>query len=303
MCTYLVCVAGLLTALVLAEPGCAEEIEPSAPVQSLCPFVRSAANQTQLEAGINDRIHEEKMFPERESNIQSAVPFQRLLSAGSPATTGKRKLIASILLDKVSFKDLAPQQRALISRLPARCGITTNMPLLPASVFRQLDPSQRAVFVANTQALLHTHIIDSRDGKDLGALFQLIDELLDIRGANSALHSDHQFHLVVRLVPDARQKLERAAQFEGGENHFYHKKYPLSFRQLRKFGHRGQEAGLHICLTRDGQFAEIHIDYRFFLLHLGSANSDVRADGNLEKHIARWPQLEFGENQSEAAVL
>lgn len=141
--------------------------------------------------------------------------------------------------------------------------------------------------------MLNTKLIDNHEGTELGDALQLVEELLDIQGENSALPSDRQFQLVVRLAPDASQKLERAAHFEKGENHVFHKVYPISFRQFRRIGLHGREAGLHICLTRDGRFAQIHIDYRFGLLHLGPANSDVRADGNHQRHVDRWPQFEF----------
>jgi hypothetical protein len=52
---------------------------------------------------------------------------------------------------------------------------------------------------------------------------------------------------------------------------------------------------LHFCLTRDGRFAQIHIDYRFGLLHLGPANSDVRAEGNHQRHAERWPEFTLAE--------
>ena len=115
--------------------------------------------------------------------------------------------------------------------------------------------------------------------------------LLDIQGENSALPSDSQFQLLVRLAPGAAEQLDRAASFEKGENHIFHKEYPISYRQFRRIGLHGKEAGLHFCLSRDRRFAQIHIDYRFGLLHLGPANSDVRANGNHQRHVDRWPQF------------
>ena len=106
--------------------------------------------------------------------------------------------------------------------------------------------------------------------------------------------SDHQFQRIVRLAPNALQKLDRAAYFLKGENHVFHKDYPISFRQFRKIGLRGQEAGPHFCLTRDGRFAQIQVDYRFGLSHLRPANSDVRAEGN-HRHADRWPVFTLAE--------
>ena len=102
-----------------------------------------------------------------------------------------------------------------------------------------------------TQAMMNTLLSDKQNGERLGDALGLLQELVDIQGENSALPSDHQFQLIARLAPDALQKLDRAASFLKGENHMFHKDYPISFRQFRRIGLHGQEAGLHFCLTRD----------------------------------------------------
>jgi WD40 repeat protein len=44
-------------------------------------------------------------------------------------------------------------------------------------------------------------------------------------------------------------------------------------------------------LAADGRRAEVDVDYKFGLGHLGAGNSDVRDKGNYQKHIDRWPGL------------
>ena len=283
MCTHLACLAGLLAALVLAEPVSCEEVKkPGAPAESLCPFVRSAADQRQLEAEASVRL-------------QSAFPLAAPSSAGSPRLPGDRILFESLLVNWLFFEDLAREQQAILEKFLTRCGVAADRRSLAASVFGQLHTSFRATFVGITQAMMNTPLTDKRDGQRLGDAFGLIQELIDIQGENSARSSDEQFQLIVLLAPDALGKLDRAASFLKGENHFFHKDYPISFRQVRRIGLHGQEAGLHLSLTRDARFAQIHVDYRFGLLHLGPANSDVRAEGNHQRHADRWPEFTLAE--------
>jgi len=296
MCTYFVCLMGLLTALIFAEPVRAGEIEkPSAPAQSLCPFVRSAADQTQREAEASARLREAERISTQQSDVQHINPVEAPSPAGSPALRADRIFFESFLVNWPFFEDLAPEQQAILQAFFSRCGIASDRVTLAASIFGQLNASQRATFVGITHALMYTSLTDQQSGERLGDALSLIQELIDIQGENSALSSDHQFQMIVRLIPDAPQKLERAALFLRGENHIFHKDYPISFRQFRRIGLHGQEAGLHFCLTRDGRFAQIHIDYRFGLLHLGPANSDVRAEGNHQRHADRWPQFALAE--------
>lgn len=295
MCTYLACLAGLLAALILAEPVSCEEVQkPGAPAESLCPFVRSAADQRQLEAEARVRLREAERSA-GEFNLQSAVPSEAPASAGSPGLPADRILFESFLVNWLFFEDLAREQQTILEKFLARCGVAADRRSLAASVFGQLHPSFRATFVGITQAMMNTSLTDKRDGRRLGDAFGLIRELIDIQGENSARSSDEQFQLIVLLAPDALGKLDRAASFVKGENHFFHKDYPISFRQFRRIGLHGQEAGLHFCLTRDARFAQIHIDYRFGLLHLGPANSDVRAEGNHQRHADRWPEFTLAE--------
>jgi hypothetical protein len=294
MFSFALCLFVLLATASLAQPAERATNEESRAVgDPLCALVRSAASGPQLEEA-SARPQEEEILGEANFDQRPPIRLENLSLAERLKLRADRELFESSLVNWLFFEDLAPRQRAIVRGVLARCGATGGArPSLAASVFGQWNASQRATFVGITHAMLNTQLIDSRDGKELGDALQLVEELLDIYGENDALPSDKQFQLVVRLTPDAFQKLERAAHFEKGENHIFHKEYPLSFRQFRRIGLHGQEAGLHICVTRDGRFAHIHIDYRFGLLHLSPVNSDVRADGNHERHADRWPVFGF----------
>jgi hypothetical protein len=294
MFAFVLCLLVLLANATLARPAERESNEATPSIeQPLCSSVRAAANEPQLEQA-SVPLEEEPMTVPVPAGPQVPIQGKEILS---PAERSKlfeeRKLFESSLVDWLFFEDLAPRQRAIIRGVLARCGSMEKRSSFAGAVFGQWNPSQRATFVGITHALLNTHLIDSRDGRDLGSSLDLIQELIDIQGENGALSSDQQFQLIVRLTSDAREKLEYAEHLLKGENHVFHKDYPISFRQFRRIGLHGQEAGLHFCLTRDGHFAQIHIDYRFGLLHLGPANSDVRAQGNHQRHVDRWPQFAF----------
>jgi hypothetical protein len=250
MCTYFICLAGLLTALTLVEPVSCQEVEkPAAPAQTLCPFIRSAADQTRLEAEASARLQEAERLSTQEPDVRPAIPLEAPSPAGSPALRADRILFESFLVNWLFFEDLAPEQRSIVQKSLVRCGTAADRLSLAASIFGQLDASVRATFVGITHAMTYTELTDRQEGASLGDALGLIQELIDIQGENSALSSDHQFQLIVRLTPDALKKLERAAHFLKGENHVFHKDYPLSFRQFRRIGLRGQEAGLHFVFT------------------------------------------------------
>ena len=295
MFAFMLCFFVLLASASLAQPAERQTDEATPSIeQPLCGSVRAAANLPPLEEAstllqeeaVTLSAHADPRVSHQETEKLSPIERLKLLE--------ERRLFESSLVNWLFFEDLAPRQRTIVRGVLARCGIMGTRPSLAASVFGQWNASQRATFVGITHALLNTHLIDSHDGTDLGSALELIQELIDIQGENAALSSDQQFQLIVRLTSDAREKLERAEHFLKGENHVFHKDYPVSFRQFRRIGLHGQEAGLHFCLTRDGHFAQIHIDYRFGLLHLWPANSDLRAQGNHQRHADRWSQFALG---------
>jgi hypothetical protein len=294
MCTYSIFLIALLAAVVFVQPVAGEtNEEPRTLEEPLCPFVRSAASQGQLEAEAFARPQEGEILAEIGPDLRTPLLLDESSLAKYSNSRADRELFESSLVDWSFFEDLANEQQTIIWDLLARCGCKRGNVSVPASVFGQLNVSQRATFVGITHAMLNTHLVDRLDGKDLGNALQLIDGLLDLRGENIGLPSDQQFQLIARLAPGALQRLDRAASFERGENHVFHKGYPISFRQFRRIGLQGKEAGLHISLIPNGRIAEIHIDYRFGLLHLGPANANVRAPGNHQKHVDRWPNFGF----------
>jgi hypothetical protein len=294
MSAYATCIVVLLVAVFFAPPV-KSEVRPAQPVaaSSLCLFIRSAVNETPLEAEANERVQTSEIVVVANGDLRSSRALEGPFFAAPSNLRADRELFESSLVNWMFFEDLAPQQRAILGTVLARCGADRVKPSNHASAFGRLNASERATFVGITHAMLNTRLLNRESGREMGSALQLVEELLDIHGENSSQPSDHQFQLIVRPVPDALQRLQRAASFEVGENHIFHKDYPLSFRQFRNMGVHGEEAGLHICVTRDGRFAEIHIDYRFGLLHLTPTNSDVRADGNHQRHVDRWPQLRF----------
>ncbi|HXX99510.1 MAG TPA: hypothetical protein VEI54_01240 [Candidatus Limnocylindrales bacterium] len=295
MRTHFVCLVVLLGTIHIAQPAKVQaEEESSFTEQPLCRLTRSAANQPGLEGHAFAYPQDTELLTVRAFDAQPALLPGESSFAGNSDLLADRKLFERFLVDWLFFEDLAPEQRALIGRLLARCQGLQDSAALAASVFAQLDASQRATFVSITHALLNTQLIDRLNGQHLGHAIDLVEDLVDIQGQNDSLPSDHQFQLLVRLAPDAAEKLEHTTHFEKGENRVYHKGFPLSFRQFRKIGLHGKEAGLHFCITRDGRFAQIHVDYRFGLLHLVPTNSDVRAEGNHQRHVDRWPQFGFG---------
>lgn len=292
MFAFVLCLFTLLATASLAQPTERERDEAPRAVEELfCRNVRSVAGASQRKDA-SPRPPEEAS-PDVNSDPLFIARGGTVSLADRPRPVADRKLFESFLVNWLFFEDLAIKQQAIVHGVLTRCEATGARPSVAASVFGQWSASRRSTFVGITHALLNTPLIDSHDGAELGDALGLVQELIDIQGENSALPSDQQFQLMVRLTPDALQKLARAAHFEKGENHIFHKDFPLSFRQVRQIGIRGQEAGLHFCVTRDGHLAQIHIDYRFGLLHLGPANSDVRADGNHQRHADRWPQFVF----------
>lgn len=108
---------------------------------------------------------------------------------------------------------------------------------------------------------------------------------------------DQQFRIFADLRPGAIETFAKAQGFEASSNkvlglfQIYHKGFPDSFRQIRREGVKGLEAGLQNSYNSSNRRADVDVDYRFGAAHLKPANSDVRAPGNYQKFIDRWPGL------------
>ena len=96
--------------------------------------------------------------------------------------------------------------------------------------------------------------------------------------------------MYVLLEDGARSTLEKSQEFKLGHlNTVYHVGYPYSFRQ------GGKLPSIQFSISEDRTRADIDVDYRsskmpqaMFNGHLTSANSDVRAGDNHDKHVGRW---------------
>lgn len=164
---------------------------------------------------------------------------------------------------------------------------------------KTLNQSQMATFESVTYALEHTQLMDAK-GNDLGNALQQVSGVTKILGEDPKHPNDQgdtQFRIYADLKEGATEKFANAAGFKKGSNKVlgvitvYHDGFPDTFRQTRKEGVKGQEAGLQPSTSKDGRRSDIDVDYRFGGAHFKPSNSDVRASGNYQKFIDRWPGL------------
>jgi hypothetical protein len=96
--------------------------------------------------------------------------------------------------------------------------------------------------------------------------------------------------MYVLLTEKAIATLDETQQFSRGpDNTVFHKGYPINYRQ------QGGSPSIQISIALDRRHADIDVDYRssgfpagLFNGHLTSANSDVRAGNNFDRHTNRW---------------
>ena len=165
----------------------------------------------------------------------------------------------------------------------------TGRSLTPQEYFDSLSISERTTFDAVTHALINSTLTD-QEGNSLGRAIDLVKGLERIAGQYYGRGGDQQFRLYVFLEPNTRETLEKSKEFFlGHENTVYHVGYPTSFRQ------EGKVPNIQFSVSDDNTRADIDVDYRsskmpqaMFNGHLTSANSDVRAGDNHEKHNGRW---------------
>ncbi len=187
--------------------------------------------------------------------------------------------------------DLNDAQRRLFATYAARFDDKND-----EDVYALLDEAQMATFEAVSHALANTVLVGA-NGNVLGTALDQIESIEAIAGEISSVGGDRQFRLFGTLRPSAIETFEEAVGFEGSSNRsflgiqFYHKGFPESFRQVRKAGVRGWQAGLQPSYNGGTLRVDIDVDYRSGFGHLGASNSDVRAPGNFQKHIDRWPGL------------
>ncbi len=190
------------------------------------------------------------------------------------------------------FDTLRPEQQRLVAGWVAEYSRVTGKSLTPIQAYDAMSPSTRTTFEAVTHALLTTKLT-AENGEPLGTGLDLIQLVEAVHGQIAHARGDHQFRLYVLLRPDALDRLYRSREFKRTrDNTIFHIGYPINFRQ------QGGTPSMQVSVTRTGRRADIDVDYRssggpvaLFNGHLTSANSDVRAGNNFNRHVNRWTGL------------
>jgi hypothetical protein len=191
-----------------------------------------------------------------------------------------------------TFETLQPAQQRLVSEWILRFNSTTKQNVDAEKAYNAARLSVRTTFDAVTHALLNTKLTN-KDGQSLGTALDLIDVLDDIAGEEQGTRGDRQFRIYVYLKPEAQKTLEESQEFKRErDNTHYHMGFPICYRLL------AGPPSIQYSFSRDGKRGDIDVDYRSSSFpaalvngHLNSANSDVRAGENLEKHDGRWSGL------------
>jgi hypothetical protein len=190
------------------------------------------------------------------------------------------------------FGDLVPAQQVLVEGYTAAFNERSGRDLSTQEYFDSMSVSERTTYDAVTHALMNSKLTD-QEGNDLGNALDLVSGVERIAGQYYGRGGDQQFRLYVFLVPGAKETLEKSKEFFlGHENTVYHAGYPESYRQ------EGDVPNIQFSLSEDETKADIDVDYRsskmpgaMFNGHLTSANSDVRAGDNHDRHTNRWSGL------------
>ena len=190
------------------------------------------------------------------------------------------------------FGDLEPAQQVLVEGYTAAFNQRSGRDLSTQEYFDSMSVSERTTYDAVTHALMNSTLTD-QEGNDLGSALDLVSGVERVAGQYYGRGGDQQFRLYVFLVPGTKETLEKSKEFFlGHENTVYHAGYPESYRQ------EGDVPNIQFSLSEDETKADIDVDYRsskmpqaMFNGHLTSANSDVRAGDNHDRHNDRWSGL------------
>jgi len=206
------------------------------------------------------------------------------------------KVLADSALDfdtgESRWGDLSVAQQELLRPVAQEYNQNTSNNLSAEEYFNSITISQRTTFYGVTHALMHTKLTDEQ-GESLGTAIDLVQRVERIAGQYYGRGGDQQFRLYCDLEPNARETLEKSREFQPGhENSVYHVGYPHSFRLGGKY------PSVQFSVSEDESKADIDVDYRsskvpgaLFNGHLTSANSDIRAGDNAERHSLRWVGL------------
>lgn len=197
----------------------------------------------------------------------------------------------------LDWEDLSEEQRRVFQQYANQHNKANKTKLSTEQVYNTLNKSQMATYESVTYALEHTQLVDSQ-GNSMGNALQQVAGVSKIAGEiPGSSKGDQQFRVFADLKSGAIEAFGNAQGFEPSSNRvlglfqIYHQGFPDSFRQIRREGVRGMEAGLQPSFKRSTLRSDIDVDYRFGAAHLQPANSDVRAPGNYQKFIDRWPGL------------
>jgi hypothetical protein len=188
------------------------------------------------------------------------------------------------------YAGLDARRQALVNGWVARLSSVSGQPLEPGPLYdEKIKFSTKTTFEAVTHALMTTTLTDSA-GTRLGDGLDLVERVDTVKGQVPGAGGDHQFRMYVLLRPEAVAMLERSREFKrGADNTVFHKGYPINFRA------QGGTPSIQISIALDRRNADIDVDYRgssfpvaLFNGHLTSANSDVRAGSNYDRHVNRW---------------
>ena len=187
------------------------------------------------------------------------------------------------------FGDLDARQKLLFESYTAGYNEATGFSLSARDYFNSLTISERTTFDAVTHALMNSELTDE-NGESIGQAIDLVRGVERVAGQYYGRSGDEQFRIYVFLREGARETLERSQEFSLGHlNTVYHVGYPYSYRQA------GNLPSIQFSISEDSTRADIDVDYRsskmpaaMFNGHLTSANSDVRAGDNHERHTGRW---------------
>ena len=190
-----------------------------------------------------------------------------------------------------AYSDLDARRRALIDGWVARLSKVSVQPIDAGALYdTKIRVSTKTTFEAVTHALMTTSLTDAATGERFGDALDLVERIDSVKGEVPGASGDHQFRMYAALKAGAMASLERSREFRRGvDNTVYHKGFPINYRAT------GGTPSIQISIARDGRNADVDVDYRgssfpvaLFNGHLTSANSDVRAGANYDRHVNRW---------------
>ncbi len=188
------------------------------------------------------------------------------------------------------YANLDARRQRLVDSWVARLSQVAGQPINAQAFYdTNLRFSIKTTFEAVTHALMTTTLTDDA-GARLGDGLDLVERVDSVRGQVPGVGGDHQFRMYALLTSDAAERLDRSREFRrGADNTIFHKGYPINFRA------QGGTPSIQISIAENRRNADFDVDYRgssfpiaLFNGHLTSANSDVRAGNNYDRHVNRW---------------